>query len=104
MIHALIPLMKNHNDDINMPAEHANRKAKSEWRSISALYARLAWLCCGVVGEVDIGLRVSGGSVDVGAAEKEPVRNVCVGKESEIAIVVVAAALGDAAKKDDAWL
>ena len=85
-----------------MAAELANRKAATDWRSTSALHARFAWLCCGVAVEVDTGLLVSGGSVDVGAAEKEPVRNVCVAKKESV--IVMAAPLGDAAKNADAWL
>ena len=95
--------MKNHDYNTNMPAELANRKAMTGWRSTSALYVRFAWLCCGVAGEVDTGLLVSVASFDVGAAEKEePVRNVCVAMKSECDFVM--AALGAATKNADAWL
>ena len=72
--------MKNYDYNTNMPAELANRKATTGRRSTSILHVRFAWLCCGVAGEVDEGLRLSGGGVDVGAAEMEPVRNFCVAK------------------------
>ena len=87
---------------MNMPTELANRKTTTDWRTTSTLHVRFAWLCCGVAGEVDEGLRLNGGGVDVGAAEMEPVRNVCVAKKSELDVVM--AALGDAAKNADAWL
>lgn len=66
--------------DINMPTKLANRKTTTDRRSTSTLHVRFAWLCCEAAGEVDEGLRLSGGGVDVGAAEIEPVRNVCVAK------------------------
>ena len=63
-----------------MPTEFANRKTTTDWTTTSALHVRFTWLCCGVAGEADEGLRLSGGGVDVGAAEMEPVRNFCVAK------------------------
>ena len=88
--------------DMNMPAKLANRKTTTDSRTIAALYVRFAWLSCGVAGEVDEGLRLNGGGVDVGVAEMEPVKNVCVAKKSEFDVVM--AAPEDAAKNADAWL